>query len=266
MASEEPVAAGLANAGEESVAQRLQQHHVTVEDVPDDELPTQPTEEASASGSSPAVKAAGKPKQAALDTQSHELFPELGAPKGKSPSVAPIWGAKSNANGGSNGVSRSSTPASGTSTPSAQAPTPSMAIPGRRVETYTLAPHHVRPRSELRRPIPDILKDINRKSRANITMTQSPNGHLKFIATGPQEAAQQALKDLVGQIGLKVCTQNLSTFLAWRPLLIASSLPFKGFHQGPHSSIQPSLHHRQGWCHNKVSPGEDWCQDPAAQV
>lgn len=204
MASEEPVAAGLANAGEESVAQRLQQHHVTVEDVPDDELPTQPTEEASASGSSPAVKAAGKPKQAALDTQSHELFPELGAPKGKSPSVAPIWGAKSNANGGSNGVSRSSTPASGTSTPSAQAPTPSMAIPGRRVETYTLAPHHVRPRSELRRPIPDILKDINRKSRANITMTQSPNGHLKFIATGPQEAAQQALKDLVGQIGLKV--------------------------------------------------------------
>ncbi|KAM0254872.1 hypothetical protein ACHAQJ_006309 [Trichoderma viride] len=204
MASEESVSAGSANAGEESVAQRLQQHHVTVEDVPDVDLPTQPAEDASASGPSPAVKTAGKPKQTALDTQSHELFPELGAPKGKSPSVAPIWGAKSNANGGSNGISRSSTPASGTSTPTAQTATPSMVIPGRRVETYTLAPQLVRPRSELRRPIPDILKDINRKSRANITMTQSPNGHLKFIATGPQEVAQQALKDLVAQIGTKV--------------------------------------------------------------
>ncbi|KAH6608588.1 hypothetical protein Trco_001934 [Trichoderma cornu-damae] len=202
MASEESVSAGAGavGAGEESVAQRLQQHHVTVEDVPDDELPSRPVEDASA----PAVKTADKPKEPALDTQSHELFPELGASKGKSPSVAPIWGAKSNANGGSNGISRSSTPASGTVTPSAQAPTPSVVIPGRRVETYTLAPQFIRPRSELRRPIPDILKDINRKSRANITMAQSPNGHLKFSATGPQDVAQQALKELVSQIGVKV--------------------------------------------------------------
>ncbi|RFU77139.1 rna binding effector scp160 [Trichoderma arundinaceum] len=204
MASEESVSAGVANAGEESVAQRLQQHHVTVEDVPDDELLTKPAEDASAAAAAPVTKTAGKPKEPALDTQSHELFPELGAPKGKSPSVAPIWGAKSNANGGSNGVSRSSTPASGTVTPNAQATTPSMVIPGRRVETYTLAPQFIRPRSELRRPIPDILKDINRKSRANITMTQSPNGHLKFSATGPQDVAQQALKELVSQIGVKV--------------------------------------------------------------
>ncbi|KAM6486087.1 hypothetical protein HDV62DRAFT_266747 [Trichoderma sp. SZMC 28011] len=203
MSTEEAVPAGIANAGEESVAQRLQQHHVTVEDVPDDELPAKSADDASASGSAPAVKAA-KPKQAALDTQSHELFPELGAPKGKAPNVAPIWGAKSNANGGSNGVSRSSTPASGAETPVSQAPTPAMVIPGRRVETITLAPQFLRPRSELRRPIPDILKDINRKSRANITMTQSPNGHLKFMASGPQEVAQQALKDLVAQIGTKV--------------------------------------------------------------
>lgn len=207
MSSEESVSAGIANAGEESVAQRLQQHHVTVEDVADDELPAKLAEEASSSGPAPVVKPAAKPKQTALDTQSHELFPELGAPKGKSPSVAPIWGAKSNANGGSNGVSRSSTPASGTETPTAQAATPSVVIPGRRVETVTLAPQYIRPRTELRRPIPDILKDINRKSRANITMTQSPNGHLKFNATGPQEVAQQALKDLVAQIGTKVCVQ-----------------------------------------------------------
>lgn len=205
MASEENVSAGVANAAEESVAQRLQQHHVTVEDVPDDELPAKSVDDASASGPAPAIKAPAKPKQTALDTQSHELFPELGTPKNKAPSVAPIWGAKSNANGGSNGVSRSSTPASGTATPPAQAATPSMAIPGRRVETYVLLPQHIRPRSELRRPIPDIIKDINRKSRATITMSQSANGHLKFSATGPQDVAQQALKDLVAQIGTKVC-------------------------------------------------------------
>jgi hypothetical protein len=237
MSSEESASAGVANAGEESVAQRLQQHHVTVEDVPDADLPVHPVEDASASGSSPAVKTAGKPKQTALDTQSHELFPELGAAKGKSPSVAPIWGAKSNANGGSNGISRSSTPASGTSTPAAQAATPAMVIPGRRVETYTLAPQHVRPRAELRRPIPDILKDINRKSRANITMTQSPNGHLKFTATGPQEVAQQALKDLVAQIGTKVCAHTVCIPLCHLWLIFILFSHPKGCYQGPYSPV-----------------------------
>uniref|UniRef100_A0A8H7TPT7 K Homology domain-containing protein n=1 Tax=Bionectria ochroleuca TaxID=29856 RepID=A0A8H7TPT7_BIOOC len=78
-----------------------------------------------------------------------------------------------------------------------------MFIPGRNVESITLEPQDVMPRGQLRRPIADIIKDINRKSRANISMGGASNGRLKFDATGPQDVAQQALKDLVSQIGTR---------------------------------------------------------------
>jgi polyribonucleotide nucleotidyltransferase len=200
-----------------SAAQQLMQKHahaepVTVEDVPDQDLPSTSTNDASGSWAAPvSTKAAGKQKEASgpkssLDTQSHELFPELGAPKGKASNVAPIWGAKNTngkANGTpSNGISGASTPASGVATPS-QGSVPSMFIPGRNVESVTIEPQHIMPRNQLKRPIPDIIKDLNRKSRASITMSTSSNGRYKFDATGPQDVAQQALKDLVQQIGVR---------------------------------------------------------------
>lgn len=187
--------------GEGSAAQRLMQqhaaeapHHVSVEDVPDEDLP---------------VKLSKPTASAKLDTQSHELFPELGGGKNKA-NVAPIWGAKTNgkANGKANvaspadGISRSSTPGSGAGTPKTAAPL--MNIPGRNIETIILEPQFILPRNQLRRPLPDIIKDINRKSRANITMSNSSNGNLKFDAVGPQDVAQQALRELVNQIGLRV--------------------------------------------------------------
>ncbi|POR33845.1 Vigilin 1 [Tolypocladium paradoxum] len=220
MASGNPgSAADIANGNGESAAQKLAQihaeapHHVTVEDVPDEDAPTKSTNDASGSWAAPmSAKTAGKQKESqgpksALDTQSHELFPELGAAKGKTANVAPVWGAKSSANGkpngaASNNASRSSTPASGAATP-AQGTAPSMFIPGRNVETVTLEPQFIMPRGQLKRPIPDIMKDINRKSRANITMATASNGRLRFDATGPQDVAQQALKDLVQQIGTR---------------------------------------------------------------
>ncbi|KAM6533101.1 hypothetical protein FALCPG4_006121 [Fusarium falciforme] len=191
-----------------SAAQKLMQkhaeapHHVTVEDAPDEDLPIRAPAEASNSADV-AIPKPTKPAAATLDTQSHELFPELGAPKGKAANVAPIWGAK-NANGktnggASNGGSRSSTPVSGAATPNK----PSMFIPGRNVETVTLDPQYILPRGQLRRPITDIIKDINRKSRATISMATSANGRYKFDAAGPQDVAQQALKDLVAQIGTR---------------------------------------------------------------
>lgn len=207
---------------EESIAQKLLQkhaedpHHPTVEEVPDEDLPPKSANDASGSWAAPmSANSAGKQQQsqsskAPLDTQSHELFPELGAPKGKSANVAPIWGAKNSASSKTNGAvtspngpSHSPTPASAAATMS-KASTPSMFIPGRNVETVTLEPQFILPRGQLKRPIPDILKDINRKSRANITMATASNGRLRFDATGPQEIAQQALKDLVQQIGTKV--------------------------------------------------------------
>ena len=214
MASENPSVDALP---ELSAAQKLQQMHATVEDVQDDEQPSNATQDAtSGSWAAPiSATAAGKQKETTvgskkLDTGSHELFPELGAAKGKSANVTPIWGAKAKAgaNGaGSNGVSRSSTPASGAGTP--QMAAPSLSIPGRNVESVTLEPQFLIPSKQLKRPIPDMIKDINRKSRANITMSTAPNGRLKFDATGPQEVAQQALKDLVQQIGSRVSLRSL---------------------------------------------------------
>ncbi|OLN85254.1 Vigilin 1 [Colletotrichum chlorophyti] len=207
MASADPT---VSNGAEASAAQKLLQthadHHATVEEVPDEDLLSRSGN--AASWAEPvSSKAAGKQKETSLpgkklDTQSHELFPELGSSKPKgSPNVAPIWGAKSNASTPANGLSRSSTPASGTATPK-NGP-PSLSIPGRNVETVVLEPQFILPRNQLRRPIPDILKEINRKSRANITLSTATNGKLKFDAAGPQDVAQQALKDLVQQIGIK---------------------------------------------------------------
>lgn len=212
---------------ESSAAARLLQkhaenplHHVTVEDVPDEELKspsTADTSEKPSWGQTMSTKAAGKqPAQGSgsLDTQSHEAFPELGVPKTNAASksnISPIWGGAKGANGKANGTSwsangtpRTSTPASGVSTPTGVPPP--VSIPGRNVETLLLEAQHVMPRNQLKRPIPDIVKDINRKSRAVISSVSAPAGHLKFEATGPQDKAQQALRDLVQQIGLKVST------------------------------------------------------------
>ncbi|KFA63601.1 hypothetical protein S40285_04135 [Stachybotrys chlorohalonatus IBT 40285] len=210
--------ANASGSSETSAAQKLQQKHaeaphsVTLEDVPDEELPVKTSADASGSWAAPmSGKSAGKqketPTKSALDTQSHELFPELGAPKGKSANVAPVWGAKNSASGKtngsiSNGTPNVSTPPSGAGTPS-RGSTPALFIPGRNVESVTLEPQYIMPRNQLKKPIPDIIKDLNRKSRANINMSQSSNGRLRFDATGPQDVAQQALKDLVQQIGLR---------------------------------------------------------------
>lgn len=201
-------------------------HHAMVEDVPDEDLPLhKPAEGAVGSEPKPSwaeptsVKSAGKQKAheptggAALDTQSHELFPELGAPKAKAAAgTVPIWSAKSTTNGktngagSTNGTPRTSTPASGAATPTGPGShgPPSISIPGRNIETLYLEPQHVMARNQLKRPLPDIIKDLNRKSRANINMSTLGNGKLKFEATGPQDIAQQALRDLVQQIGTKV--------------------------------------------------------------
>ncbi|KAK3316181.1 hypothetical protein B0H66DRAFT_284136 [Apodospora peruviana] len=212
-----------------AASQLLQQHmaasihHVTVEDAEDPDLPLHKTSaEPSTTEPKPSwaepmsAKAAGKqkaPESAGLDTQSHELFPELGGPKAKANTgVAPIWSAKSNVNGKTNGASpvngatpHTSTPASGVTTPTGPAlhGPPSVSIPGRNVETMYLEPHHILARHQLKRPVPDIIKDLNRKSRANINMGTLGGGKLKFEATGPQDVAQQALKDLINQIGTK---------------------------------------------------------------
>ncbi len=218
------------NGNEPSAAQRLLEqhssHHVVLEDVPDEEdikhdaaIASEAVEDAPSGpalapasapswAATPSAKAAGKQKAAdpvpgtKIDTQSHELFPELGAPKKAAASVAPIWSAKSggSANGHDANGSANGTP------PASARPTgpPTLNIPGRNLSSVTLEDHQILPRNELKRPIPDIIKDMNRKSRANITSLPPSAGRRQFNATGPPEIAQQALRDLVQQIGSKV--------------------------------------------------------------
>lgn len=261
MASSAPADTDLGNEAS-SAAQKLLQkhsHQVILEDVPDEDdlkhdsasgaaadadaagpKPTASDASAPSWTPLPSAKAAGKQKAAEpaapvkLDTQSHELFPELGAPKKTTANVAPIWsvknGAGANGNGAaaasSNGTPKVSAPSSRAGTPlsvgggpvSSNGP-PAMSIPGRNVTTVYLDDSQILPRSALKRPIPDIIKDINRKSRAVVTMAPPSGGKRRFDATGPSEAAQQALKELVHQIGAKV-TINVPIPQSVRPFII----------------------------------------------
>lgn len=191
-------------------AQKLMQehadHHVTVEDVPDEEDIAHPTPSAaSASASAPlSDKAAGKQKaddtsskKPALNTSSEEAFPALGPVKPRAQaSVAPTWGKKpSSVTNGVNGNA---------SAPAGRGPAlPSMNIPGKHVERISLATNQVAPRGELKKPINEIVRDINRRSKANLEYKQAP-GALIFEATGSVEAVRQALKEVANEVGSKV--------------------------------------------------------------
>lgn len=177
-------------------------------------------------------KAAGKQKEEskaskpALDTQSEEFFPSLGgAPKPvKTQSSAPKWNV-SKSNGASNGVSANgaSTPDSGTVTPPvASKPRVPQSLAGQGAPLYTLQPREVLTRKELKRPIPEVLKDINKKTRANLSMTTGEGGVLKFSATGPvsDNVKHQAFRDLGAQICVKACAVHILNFIRANVLLV----------------------------------------------
>ena len=198
-------------------AQKLMQehadHHVTVEDVEDEDELAHPRPSAQPAADAPAPlseKAAGKqkaedapaaPKKPALNTSSEEAFPALGPvkPRAQAP-VAPTWGKKPasvtangvNGNAASNGSAVGRGPA-----------LPSMNIPGKHTERISLAAHQVAGRGELKKPINEIVRDINRRSKAKLEYKQAP-GALIFEGTGPVEAVRQALKEVANEIGSKV--------------------------------------------------------------
>jgi len=218
-----------ANGAELSAAQKLAQthaHNATIEDVPDEEDLKHGEQPASASvleaasdentpGWVPPIstKAAGKRKEepvkdSKIDIQSAELFPSLGQPKSQAPATTkPLWAARQSSNG-TNGISSDSisTPASGVSTPrTVQADPRKINIPGQVREDYILQKDQILPRQQLKKPLPDILKDINKKSKkVNVTHSIGQNGHT-FSAVGPSlEAVRQSLRDVVSQVGAKV--------------------------------------------------------------
>ncbi len=219
-------------------------HRATVEDTVDEEAPSlQAGPEAAAAAvlpppEKPSEKTLGKQKAreessgsrtvsnpkntTALDTLSEESFPALGGgPKPQAPAAAKAWGVKKPTNAtqayvngvnGSTGNGHLTTPASSrASTPPAPQPRGSMnhrlAIPGKCTERIEFAPTQLKPRNELRKPIPEVLRSINKKSKANLEMKPGPQGVLIVEATGPVGAVRQALLETAKEIGSKVLLQ-----------------------------------------------------------
>ena len=81
---------------------------------------------------------------------------------------------------------------------------PKMNLPGRWTEQVTFAPSQILPARERRKPIPDVLRDINKRSKADVKLINGAGGAYVFEGTGPVEAVRQALKDVAKEIGSKV--------------------------------------------------------------
>lgn len=221
-------------------------HRPTVEDVPDEDDLAHPPPSTTAPALS--EKAAGKQKaqdaeptikksgaNPPLNIQSEEMFPGLGAPKAHTPAaVSSAWGRKPasvSANGvngaaASNGTSRASTPASGIATPttpSVRGPGPqTMNLPGRYVESISLAPSQMVPRQLQKRPMQDVIRDINRRSKAKVEMKPGNMGNIVFQGTGPVDAVRSALREVARELGSKVCLRKGAGNKTW---LTESSKP-----------------------------------------
>ncbi|EEP76318.1 conserved hypothetical protein [Uncinocarpus reesii 1704] len=233
MASEQPgliVNGGSSAALSKSPAELLQEKHArdeahqpTVEAVEDEQDILHPPPSSAAMKADSKVVAekseAPKPKTVPFDVQSEELFPSLGSgTKPRVPSAMPMaWDGRKAAtpptalsNGGSrnNFTSRTSAPASGNATPvPANVATslggPRLAMPGKHVEQIRFAPSQMLARSELSKPLSDIVREISRKSKARLDVREGPGGSYIFEGTGTVDAVRQALKEVAQQVGSK---------------------------------------------------------------
>ena len=157
--------------------------------------------------------AASKP----LNMESEKDFPSLGPAKpapgaSSSMSWAPKPSAAPYANGSgtysSNVSSRASTP--GPTAPGAPLNMPfpgnranQISLPGKHNQSISLNASQLKPHHELKKPMRDLLRELDRKSKANIDM-KSANGKVHFHAKGPSpESVEQILKEAVAQLGAK---------------------------------------------------------------
>jgi hypothetical protein len=193
-------------------------HNPTVEEVPDeddiqhpppahvDPYPPEVTMSDVARGKQKASAAPTRPA-ASFNLNSEDAFPSLGLGKAPPASAPKQWRRTDN---GATGEDPNPTyGAPPTEDDSIAAPTngaslKSVNLPGRVVERVSLLPVEITKRSELKKPIPEVLRDLNKKSKAQIVMKPGVGGNVVFEATGPQEAVRQALKDLVATVGSKV--------------------------------------------------------------
>lgn len=203
-----------------------------------------------------------------LDPKSDELFPSLGgAPKPRAAApVSSAWGAKKPASVSTNGInghaselpissaasSRASTPASGMLTPGSTAasatpqshhsrgPTPQiMSMPGRHNERIQFAPSQLMSRDQLKKPVLEILRDINKRSKATVEMRPGPGGVINFEGRGPIDAVRQALKEVAKELGSKVGYEELPRRTCANIFKQAIKIPIP-------ASIRPHIIGKQG--------------------
>ena len=79
-----------------------------------------------------------------------------------------------------------------------------MPMPGRHSETIQFAPSQLLARDQLKKPLQETLRAINKRSKANLEMKPGMNGSFIFQGTGPVDATRQALKDLAKEVGSRV--------------------------------------------------------------
>ena len=237
-------------------------HRPTVEDVPDEEdlahaapaadLSEKAAGKQKAQDDEPTKKSSANPP---LNIASEEMFPGLGAPKAHTPAaVSSAWGRKPasvsangvNGSAASNGTSRASTPASGIATPttpSVRGPGPqTMMLPGRDVESISLAPSQMIPRQQQKRPMADVIRDINRRSKAKVEMKPGNMGNIVFQGTGPVDAVRSALRDVARELGSKVRRRRRSRR--------GSADKILANHQGHHPRLDSRSRHRPPGCHH----------------
>lgn len=202
-------------------------HRVSIEDVVDEEDIAHPTPSTAVKSDTPtlsdiakgkkkvddAAAEAPKPKAPVFDVASEEAFPALGGPTSRPAAASQMWGKKppavhtngAKSNGTTNGAPSLVAPAS------SQRSNPGLSMPGRHVERISLHPQQITPRNQLKKPVADILREINKRSKASIVMKEGPGGVIVFEGQGPVDAVRQALKEIVQQIGTKVSISNLSS-------------------------------------------------------
>ncbi|KAL8872429.1 MAG: hypothetical protein Q9174_001938 [Haloplaca sp. 1 TL-2023] len=180
-----------------------------------------------------------------LDTKSEDAFPALGGgPKPQSqPSVAMAWGARkppSVATAGTNGIhgqrpasnasvsqnsistsGRASSASNGAIAPHSRgsAVPQHMPMPGRYSERISFAPSQLLPRDQLKKPLQEVLRSINKSSKATVQMKSGPDGKMIFEGTGPVDAVRQALRDIAKEVGSKQSVK-IPIPLSVRPFVI----------------------------------------------
>jgi hypothetical protein len=189
-------------------AQKLMQehdHHVTVEDVPDEEdlvHPAPSTTTKSASDAPLSEKAAGKqkaadtpaPKKPALNTSSEEAFPALGPVKPRAQAVAPTWGKKPAAvtSTNTNGDASSNDAA----LPIGRGPAlPSMNIPGKHTERISFS------------------RSLSMKPSATSTSAPRPSSSTSLDPVEPSSSSPPVRSRLSGRLSRRLPTRSAQRYV-----------------------------------------------------